>query len=437
MVLLNDEIGESNITQYHNSLSRGGHILYVYDDKRKYIENAVNYIVEGIENNEGVIYADSQEIIDFIVLRLKENNLSDTLINNVTFVSDEYLYRENGTNLPTLSTIKQLIETAIKKNHPVRTWGKVVTNPSDGLLQYEKNCDVYSSENKLFTVCAYDGNNISGVFLTELLANYEYFMTDNQLVPSNLYKDKTNSSPSIVKQINLEKIEDNVRLRSEQLTFAGQFAAGICHEIRNPLTTIKGFFQLIKEDQTNTKFYQVIDQELDRIQQITSELLLLAKPHSKQREKHNLVSLVTEVGVLLNSQAVMKSIQIKTTIDDDPLFIYCDDTKVKQVIINLVKNAIEVMENGTIHISVKKNDNLAVLSIKDEGPGIPKDILGNIGQPFFTTKKEGTGLGLIISFNIIRSHGGTIDLQSKEGAGTTFTIKLPIVEYRDTENDEL
>ncbi|WP_222599409.1 ATP-binding protein [Aquibacillus kalidii] len=425
IVMLNEKIEESNV--HHNSLSTGGHILYIYNDREKYIENATNFIFEGLINNEGVIYVDHKVYIDQIIDKLKDKSVSETEIQNISFVESDLFYRSGFPMEKSLEELASLADPYLEKGKVLRVWGNVRIQEVSQVLSYEQKADKFIRNLQIYTVCAYDGNLISASLVIEMLNSHPYFMTDSFLIPSYLYNHDESDSPSISNQINLEKEADNFMMRSEQLSFAGQFAAGICHEIRNPLTTIKGFFQLLKDDNHNTKYYKVIENELNRIQQITSELLLLAKPHSEQREVHNLVNIVNEVVVLLESQAVMKSILIEKMFMSQDLNIVCDDTKVKQVIINMVKNAIEVMNGGRITIKAAKVSNNVILMITDEGPGIPKEQLHKIGEPFYTTKKDGTGLGLIISFNIIKSHGGTVKIHSEEGKGTTFEIILPTV----------
>ncbi|MCT2535755.1 ATP-binding protein [Aquibacillus koreensis] len=423
MVKSKEEL-EKKFHMKHNNLSSGGHILYVYDDERKYVDNLFNYIVEGLENKEHIIVFESDVRVTQMQDRIKKHAVAKHLIDQVIFLKEDWLY-ENQEQSYDLFT--NLADQYIQNEIPLRTWGNVKVGHPEKTLTYESDCNDYICKQQFFCVCAYNGREISATLLTKLLTVHEYFMTDDSLVPSSYFHHNPKSVPSITEQIKLERRAENELLRSEQLTFAGQFAAGICHEIRNPLTTIKGFFQLLKEDNLNDMYYQVIEKELDRIQQITSELLLLAKPHSEEREHHNLAELVNEVIILLESQAIMKSIIIETNIHEEDLIIDCEDTKIKQVIINVVKNAIEIMNKGTITVEVGKKDRFAQLKIKDEGPGIPRDVIDKIGQPFFTTKKEGTGLGLIISFNIIKSHGGTVEIDSEEGKGTIFTFSLPLI----------
>lgn len=224
-----------------------------------------------------------------------------------------------------------------------------------------------------------------------------------------------------------EEKEDNI-IESEKLKVAGQLAAGIAHEIKNPLTSIKGFIQLMKTDEfPNRKFLEIIEDEIQRLEIISSELLVLAKPHTHIVKIHNLTKLVKEVVFLLEAEALKKSIQVKNIIEIEKLMILCDSHKIKQVLINIIKNAIEAMnEPGVITIQVTRCLNKAMIAVTDEGCGIPEDYLDKLGRPFFSTKESGNGLGLMISQKIISDHGGKMTINTAIDHGTTFTIKIPL-----------
>ncbi|CAG7600185.1 Adaptive-response sensory-kinase SasA [Paenibacillus solanacearum] len=226
-----------------------------------------------------------------------------------------------------------------------------------------------------------------------------------------------------------EKESEKLILRSEKLNIAGELAAGIAHELRNPLTAIKGFFRMLKTSNDKKQlYYSVIEEELSRIEQISSELLSLAKPHSESRSDHNLVQLIREVAILLTPQANWGNMQIEIQSDQEQLYVHCEDTKMKQVFINLIKNAMDAMSHGgTISIVIRQQPDGVQVQVTDEGSGIPPQLLNKIGEPFYTTKEKGTGLGLMVCFQIIESHAGTIHVDSKVGIGTTFTIILPHV----------
>ena len=223
-----------------------------------------------------------------------------------------------------------------------------------------------------------------------------------------------------------EKQAEELMLKSEKLKLAGQLAAGISHEVRNPLTAIKGFFQLIKTTGMNDDYFKIIDDELSRIEDISGELLILAKPQTNTYQENELHQLIKEVVLLLETQAILKSIKINTFNLNDNLWIHCDKSKIKQVLINLIKNAIEVMDTGVITIQVSRSAEEAIIMVTDDGPGIPADRLHKIGEPFYSTKEKGTGLGLLTSYKIIEHHKGSIQVKSQVGEGTTFTVSLPL-----------
>lgn len=227
-----------------------------------------------------------------------------------------------------------------------------------------------------------------------------------------------------------DRIEtENIILESEKLKVAGQLAAGIAHEIKNPLTSLKGFIQLMKAEEVPTKKYlEIMEDELHRLDVISNELLVLAKPHKNRVNVDNLTKIVKEVVFLLEAEAIKKSIQIVSIIDEQDLLILCDIHKVKQVLINIVKNGIEAMEqSGVITIQVSAHANDARVSVTDQGCGIPDEYLDQIGKPFFSTKETGNGLGLMICQKIISEHGGKMSVKTTHGEGTTFTIQLPLV----------
>ncbi|WP_196220102.1 PAS domain S-box protein [Terrilactibacillus tamarindi] len=228
-----------------------------------------------------------------------------------------------------------------------------------------------------------------------------------------------------------ERIEtENLMKRSEKLTMAGELAAGIAHEIRNPLTSLKGFLQMMQYGYSvKQQYYNVMESELNRIEMILNELLLLAKPTVNKFQKENVMTLINHVTTLLGSVANMSNVELIIHPPKKELCINCDESQIKQVLINLIKNAIEVMPNGgKVTIDVKLLEGFVMISVTDEGPGIPEAKIKNIGQPFFTTKEQGTGLGLAVSFNIIENHNGKVSIESEINKGTTFKISFPIVE---------
>ncbi|HEX7064141.1 MAG TPA: PAS domain S-box protein [Bacillales bacterium] len=217
--------------------------------------------------------------------------------------------------------------------------------------------------------------------------------------------------------------------KAEKLNIVGELAAGIAHEIRNPLTSLKGFVQLLRPSLNEKKAYtDVMLSELERIEQIVTELLLLAKPQTVHFEEKNLRELLEHVCTLLNTKAIMGNIEISLDYQCEITCIYCEENQLKQVLINLLKNAIEAMpEGGEIKMEADNPDDDHVkIFVIDQGCGIPEDNLSKLGEPFYTTKEQGTGLGLMISSKIIKEHGGHLEFKSGENEGTTAEITLPI-----------
>ncbi|KUP07594.1 hypothetical protein Q75_05030 [Bacillus coahuilensis p1.1.43] len=247
---------------------------------------------------------------------------------------------------------------------------------------------------------------------------------------SSKYKVLSNLNLTVIRDIT-EQVEMQEQLRkSDTLSVVGELAAGIAHEIRNPMTALKGFIQLLENSmqEDHSMYFHVIKSELQRIESIITEFLILAKPQAVQYQDSNLEKIVQETVELLNAQALLHNVQIIIHCDKDLPKIYAEPNQLKQVFINIIKNAIEVMPSGgeVVLSLTKEKDNEVKISIKDTGAGIPKNKIKKLGEPFYTTKERGTGLGLMVSFKIIREHNGTIEVDSIENEGTTFHIRLPV-----------
>lgn len=215
---------------------------------------------------------------------------------------------------------------------------------------------------------------------------------------------------------------------TEKLTLVGQLAAGVAHEIRNPITVISGFLQLMKKDPHNRSYLEIMMSEVNRINLIISEFLLLAKPSVIKFEQHNIKEIVEEILPLFQNMAEDKLIDLTVECPEVLPMIQCERNQLKQVFINVIKNSIEAMKTGgEIKIIVKLYDKKRLLiRFVDQGVGIPADKIAKLGQPFYTTKENGTGLGLMVSHKIIDCHGGRILINSKLKEGTTVDVLLPI-----------
>ncbi|NOU96324.1 PAS domain S-box protein [Paenibacillus sp. LMG 31456] len=233
----------------------------------------------------------------------------------------------------------------------------------------------------------------------------------------------------MVKDVTEQKKRDEMLRNSEKLSVVGQLAAGVAHEIRNPLTALKGFIQLmLNSNQQVPKYLDIMKEELDRIELIVSELLVLSKPQSLRLKSMNLKDLAEEVMTLIGTQAIMNNVEIILIAEQDNYPVYCDPNQIKQVIINFLKNSIEAMKDGgiiKIHLQ-EASAGYTALCIEDQGCGIPEEQLSRLGEPFFTTKEGGTGLGLMISHKIIEQHGGQFFVTSELNEGTQIEVRFPL-----------
>lgn len=219
---------------------------------------------------------------------------------------------------------------------------------------------------------------------------------------------------------------DQLAQLSEKRATAGHLAAGIAHEIRNPITAIKGFLQLLKDEHGgNEVYYGVINSEIERIELILRELMVLAKPNKQKYEKVNIQLLLDQVLTLMEPHALLNNIQLHRNFYFNNSFLLGDTNQLKQVFINFIKNSIEAMpDGGNITIEGRVLIDLSIeVSIVDEGSGMPKEVLDRVGELFFTTKENGTGLGMLVSQQIIKEHKGTIHIKS-DSKGTCVKVRF-------------
>lgn len=224
------------------------------------------------------------------------------------------------------------------------------------------------------------------------------------------------------------KLNDQLR-EKEKLAVIGRFATAISHEVRNPLASLKGFTQLQHEKHPeDSEYYTIMTNEIERISSLLDDLLVIGKPKGLNLKSHDPKDIIEYVVKVMESDANNQNIQLTEEIKSGLPKIDCDEKHLKQVLINLIKNAMEAMPAGgevTVKAEMGEEDTV-LLSIRDEGEGISKENLEQLGTPFHTTKSDGTGLGLMVSFKIIEEHSGTIRYDSVEGQGTTVSITLPI-----------
>ncbi|MGG4267376.1 PAS domain S-box protein [Peribacillus simplex] len=246
------------------------------------------------------------------------------------------------------------------------------------------------------------------------------------LTRKNLY---SNLNLSIFRDVskNLE-MQEQIR-KSDTLNVVGELAAGIAHEIRNPMTALKGFIQLLEDGVKGdfSTYFHVITSEIKRIETIITEFLVLAKPQALKVFKQDVHTILRETLELLAAQALLENIQFETDFEEEEFKVLCEANQLKQVFINIIKNALEVMpDGGSVRIKTTRfSEKYVCISITDQGMGISTEKLKKLGEPFYTTKDRGTGLGLMVSYKIIEEHNGYIEVESEVDIGTSFHIYLP------------
>lgn len=237
----------------------------------------------------------------------------------------------------------------------------------------------------------------------------------------------------IIYLIELDEMQREMRRKlqsADKMNAISQLAASVAHEIRNPMTTVKGFMQLMQKDQNLTEsqmqYIKISLKELERTNQIIGDFLSLSKPTYILNEKIHLDPLIDEVTNFMKSYAHFSNVSLDYQSAPN-LYIDGNPNELKQVLINLIKNAIESMENGGhVEVTVLQEEDIAIISIKDNGIGIPEKQLKELGQPYYSTKSRGTGLGLMIAFDIIKRMEGTYQITSKENTGTTISLQFPV-----------
>lgn len=229
------------------------------------------------------------------------------------------------------------------------------------------------------------------------------------------------------KQIELEyKVK-----RAETINVVGQLAASVAHEVRNPMTAVRGFLQLMKDNQnlneSQRRYINISIDELDHSQSILTEFLSLAKPSTTEVHTINLKDDLENIIELMRSYTNFQAISIVASIEDD-LMIRGDSAEIKQVFVNLMKNSIEAIgKRGKVTLSAYKNGENVMIEVEDNGQGMSELQLKYLGTPFYSTKDMGTGVGLSVSYKIIHTMKGTIKVESEEGKGTKFIISIPSI----------
>jgi signal transduction histidine kinase len=223
-----------------------------------------------------------------------------------------------------------------------------------------------------------------------------------------------------------EQTEKMTRL--DRLNIIGEMAAGIAHEVRNPMTTVRGLLQFMgkkKEFSSHEEKFTLMIEEIDRANQIITEFLSLAKNKAMNFTESNLNDMIGDIHPLLQADALRNNCDIKISLDDTIPTVLLDQNSIRQLILNMVRNGLDAMPTGgLLHIFTEWKGTKVFLSIKDHGMGIALEDREKIGTPFFTTKDNGTGLGLAVCYRIVQRHAAILSVKSEPGKGTVFTVEF-------------
>lgn len=263
------------------------------------------------------------------------------------------------------------------------------------------------------------------------LANNKRKILRCSLVPI-IVNRKVTGMFAIARDITFLRENEEMVIASEKLSVIGQLAAAVAHEIRNPLTSLKGFIQLMQiSNRINHDHLDIMLSEVDRIDLISGEMLILGKQQEFDLRREKLDDILKQVLVLMEAQAHLDNVSIQyKNLAEKPLYVFGEGNQLKQVFINIIKNAVEsIPENkdGNVSITLVTRGDDAHVIVADNGIGMEPERIEHLGEPFYSTKEKGTGLGLAVCQKIIERHKGHIHFQSEKEKGTAVEISLPIV----------
>ncbi|WP_169837545.1 ATP-binding protein [Salipaludibacillus agaradhaerens] len=391
------------------------HHLTPYNEVQSFIQAIANGAVIGLKrfslliDGEDILFdCKGKKVDDKIYIlgnRVKE---SDTLrfFDLNKFPIPAMMVNKQGRILKSNTHLKKLHkQMVIKENNAAHISVGKNAHPI-----YEKYCLVFSQ-----------------LSLTNRDAYAEYRTNDVRLVIKGLTDG--DHILIMVKDESFQERYEELLSYQQQMQAVSQIAAGVAHELRNPLSVIKGFIQLSKLSNNLDKYYDTIYSEMDRMNKIIEDFLSISR---KKMDKRYLQpeELVESMLMIFHSECTLHDVEFVYDIQETEAYLYVNEQMIKQVLINIMRNAIEAYEgqeaNRILHVSAAIKHDYYVISLKDYGPGIPPHLLEKINEPFFTTKNSGTGIGIPLGRQIIEEHNGLFEIESICDKGTTVTLKLPL-----------
>ncbi len=363
------------------------------------MERCIRYAVEraatihALKANERryrTIFEKSKDVVFVTDLQLNFIDVNSAIFNLLGYTKEEML----GTNLGDVidqSQHKKFLLQSLPHRHSVNDW-EVVLNTKDG---EKKQCTL-------------------SVTMEQNEAEQGYVQ--------GIIHDITN----------LKKIE-KANLQGEKLAAAGRLVRTIAHEVRNPLNNITLSIEQMQhyiKDESMELYMNIIQRNSKRISDLISELLYTSRPAEQSLQNEVLQNVVDDVIAASIDRITLKNMKLHVNYPDEVLMVQADREKLKLALLNIVINAIEAMAEGTgvLVINIEYNEKFAILTIADNGAGISEENISRLFEPYFTQKRNGVGLGLTFTLNILQSHKAIIEVSSEVGRGTTFTISFPLAQ---------
>ncbi|MEM5015000.1 ATP-binding protein [Metabacillus indicus] len=310
----------------------------------------------------------------------------------------------------------------------------ILDTPS--ITKIELNLKTKSNPMTLFDVyIQYEGKNFIHIFCIDKEESVDQIYQAVKTLEGDLLYANLNL---LEKQEQLEKSLQQMKeiaIKQDSLATVGQIAASIAHEIRNPLTSVKGFLQLLKPHLIEIgkgHYADVALEELNRANEIIYEFLNNSKTPLETKQPVLLSKLLNDIVLICKSEAILTNCELTCSIIDEEVYLHVDIKQMKQVMLNMMRNAMEAIQlskqkkSGNISITTRLDSGRIVIQVKDNGIGMNQDTLNSLFKPFFTTKEQGTGIGLSVCKEIIKANSGSIDVISEEGFGSVFSISLPV-----------
>lgn len=403
-------------------------------DKNEGINNVI-ISAERRNGEEIQLYFNSQKLEDGVLLVLKDAGREQEI---------ENLHIQTYTILNSMKSPAFICDNDYNIISVNKSFEELVGLPSEYIVN--KNTRELLQSMKFCTKNLSRSENTSGSHSEDLEASLintrgekkEIILHTSKIL--NIYENTIGAIAVITDLTDLKEKQEKI-LHNEKLALLGQMGAAIVHETRNFLTTIKGCSQLIEAITTQdkvTEYAKKINVNTDEVNLIMSDFLSLSKPKQAITEEIAACDLLQSIENTIKTSCLIKGVCIEFINQVDERYLQCDEIHMTQVVLNICKNAVEAMEETSnaklrIEAGIKEDINALYIKISDNGKGMNKETLSKIGTAFFTTKGSGTGLGLSVCYDIVKQHGGWIDVTSEEGEGSTFIINIPMIEENDLE----